>query len=611
LLFFSSIRVRLILLISLAFTAVAGVTIYYGYEERGNEERRTVDQITGASQLIAQGRSDSHASTRTFLETFAEVPEVLDAASNPESQAARSACYGKFSEATESFVGLVQFGLFDAFGRRICSSTTAERGGPTDPLVTDRLDFQTALRTKEFAVGEVITARTSDAKFMTFALPLVGPVEAVLRIGTALGQSPPPEVPPNMPARTEYSLVDRNGLVISSSHREPGSSVASIGENSSDASTGTTGAHGTMAEGSPSRDFITRVTGSGQAAVFVVLSVPPEALATSLADVLLPEMIIVSLLALGTLAIIWVVGEALIVRPAESLARAARRLRSGLEDPVDVPTDASELGQVGSALQEMTRELRASFTDLERALAAKEEFLSLVSHELRTPVTTILGNAQILGARWETLDPDTRSIALEDVRDEAQRLRQIIENLLVLARRESGRALEVEPLILRRTIGEIMEDRRRRFPRREYDLVAPRELALAEGNVPCIQQIMTNLLSNAEKYSPEEAPISVRIIPTNGEVQVSVEDAGPGVDPNELDMLFTPFFRSQRTAGSKGIGIGLSVCERLAEAQGGRIWAEPRRGGGSVFSFTMRRVMEAVDPDDEADTERDKTLAPA
>jgi two-component system sensor histidine kinase KdpD len=278
---------------------------------------------------------------------------------------------------------------------------------------------------------------------------------------------------------------------------------------------------------------------------------------------------------------------------------------------VDVPTDASELGQVGSALQEMTRELRASFTDLERALAAKEEFLSLVSHELRTPVTTILGNAQILGARWETLDPDTRSIALEDVRDEAQRLRQIIENLLVLARRESGRALEVEPLILRRTIGEIMEDRRRRFPRREYDLVAPRELALAEGNVPCIQQIMTNLLSNAEKYSPEEAPISVRIIPTNGEVQVSVEDAGPGVDPNELDMLFTPFFRSQRTAGSKGIGIGLSVCERLAEAQGGRIWAEPRRGGGSVFSFTMRRVMEAVDPDDEADTERDKTLAPA
>ena len=196
----------------------------------------------------------------------------------------------------------------------------------------------------------------------------------------------------------------------------------------------------------------------------------------------------------------------------------------------------------------MTHELSTTITELEHALAAKEEFLSLVSHELRTPVTTILGNAQILASRWETLEEEARSTALEDVRDEAQRLRQIIENLLVLARRESGQPLEVEPVVLRRTINEVIEDRQRRFPHRRYNLYAPTELALADGNVQCIQQIMTNLLSNAEKYSDEGSPISVRITPAEHEVRVSVEDQGLGVDPNELDLLFTPFYRSERSA---------------------------------------------------------------
>jgi two-component system sensor histidine kinase KdpD len=108
--------------------------------------------------------------------------------------------------------------------------------------------------------------------------------------------------------------------------------------------------------------------------------------------------------------------------------------------------------------------------------------------------------------------------------------------------------------------------------------------------------VLRNLLSNAEKYSPAELPIAVRVRAVASEVEVTVADRGPGLSEEEATLVFEPFVRLSRTAAhASGSGIGLTVCKRLIEAQGGRIEARPRDGGGCQFSFAIPVAAELAD----------------
>jgi len=109
-----------------------------------------------------------------------------------------------------------------------------------------------------------------------------------------------------------------------------------------------------------------------------------------------------------------------------------------------------------------------------------------------------------------------------------------------------------------------------------------------------VEQIMKNLLSNADKYAAPGTPVRIIARVETDEVIVSVEDAGAGVDADELQAVFDPFFRSTRTSHRAGLGIGLAVCRRLAEAMGGRVWAERGAGGGARFSFSLALVRETA-----------------
>jgi len=118
---------------------------------------------------------------------------------------------------------------------------------------------------------------------------------------------------------------------------------------------------------------------------------------------------------------------------------------------------------------------------------------------------------------------------------------------------------------------------------------------IAEGQPEYLRQVLPNLVGNAEKYSPGAEPINLQARLGHEGVVISVLDRGPGVASAESEIIFQPFYRSGRTStGVSGAGIGLAVCKLLVQAQSGRIWTQPRRGGGSVFAFTLPVAVEEM-----------------
>lgn len=250
---------------------------------------------------------------------------------------------------------------------------------------------------------------------------------------------------------------------------------------------------------------------------------------------------------------------------------------------VNVLVDISDRKQAEDALRATAEALRTSN-------AVKDEFLGLVSHELRTPVTTIFGNARLLRDRGARLAPNDRETMIEDIAGEAERLLGVVENLLLLTRLESGAHPDPEPQVLAHVTRLVVDSFQRRNPSREIRLASePRDL-IVDADRPYLDLLLENLLGNAAKYSPVDQPIEVIVKATDTEGQVLVLDRGIGLDPADVDRLFTAFYRSETArATSAGLGIGLAACKRVVESLGGRIWANARDGGGSEFGFALRR----------------------
>jgi two-component system sensor histidine kinase KdpD len=220
-----------------------------------------------------------------------------------------------------------------------------------------------------------------------------------------------------------------------------------------------------------------------------------------------------------------------------------------------------------------------------------------VSHELRTPVTTIYGNARLLQARADDLDASLKTSMLADMADEADRLHTIIENLLYLTRLGAGTPLDFEPVVLDRTVERIVRSFRLRHRARDIRVVRSIVSALVAGDESYMTVLIENLLSNADKYSPPDQPIEVRIEAADDAVSVVVADRGIGFGDEPVEALFEPFYRSQDARlAANGLGIGLALCQRIVAALGGRIWANPRPGGGAEIGFALPIQRFGADP---------------
>jgi signal transduction histidine kinase len=231
----------------------------------------------------------------------------------------------------------------------------------------------------------------------------------------------------------------------------------------------------------------------------------------------------------------------------------------------------------------------AALRELDRM---KTELLGTVSHELRTPLGSIKGYATTLLSYGNKLKRDEQREFLEIIDSEADRLTQLIENLLDMSRLEAGvLRIDREPTRL----GEIARDLVRKVqlaaPDHTFELDWPATDPLVAGDSRRIYQVIQNLLTNAVKYSPDGGTITLAGRQERHDLMVSVQDQGLGMPASELDRIFDRFHRvSGDVARQKigGTGLGLAICKGLVDAHGGRIWAESEGDSkGSVFKFTL------------------------
>jgi PAS domain S-box-containing protein len=234
--------------------------------------------------------------------------------------------------------------------------------------------------------------------------------------------------------------------------------------------------------------------------------------------------------------------------------------------------------------------INLDITDRRETEAFREAFLAILSHELGTPVTSIYAASTLL-SRPGMKEP-RRTELIGDIGHEAERLRRLVEDLVVLARAERG-ALQVhtEPVLLQHLLRKVCDQERRRWPECRLVLRMEPLIPVARAEEAFVEQIVRNLVDNAAKYGPPDGQIDLIVDAPDGRPRVRVLDRGPGVDPAEADRLFEVFYRSRRTARVAGSGIGLFVAHRLVESIGGTIWARPRDDGpGAEFGFQLQPV---------------------
>ncbi len=236
-------------------------------------------------------------------------------------------------------------------------------------------------------------------------------------------------------------------------------------------------------------------------------------------------------------------------------------------------------------------EVRTDITERVEAAAMRDTFMGVLSHELRTPTTLVMGIAELLASHWEDMPDAERRSLIEDVRAEASGLNRMIDNLLVLASAERGAlpVFEPEPVLLQRLLVPIIRAEEARWPGARFGVELSPELPAVQADSSAVEQVLRNLLGNAAKYAGGAASVTAE--PHDGSVDLVVADRGPGIEPEERDAIFRPFYRSLRTArSSAGSGIGLFVCRHLVEAMGGTLRCEDNPGGGSRFVATFRSI---------------------
>lgn len=228
-------------------------------------------------------------------------------------------------------------------------------------------------------------------------------------------------------------------------------------------------------------------------------------------------------------------------------------------------------------------------TQAHRVETTRREFVANVSHELRTPLASIKASAETL-VGGASDDPVASREFLDRIVINVDRMSRLVEELLDLSRLESGEAsLNLSSIDIYQPIREVVELYQERAQAQGVVLNVDEALQLpaAVADVARLQQVLSNLVENAVKFTPVGGRVSISARSRDGWLEVSVIDTGIGMAPEHLPHAFERFYKVDRSTNQEGTGLGLAIAKHIVQAHGGRIWAESRVGEGSIFTFTI------------------------
>lgn len=299
-------------------------------------------------------------------------------------------------------------------------------------------------------------------------------------------------------------------------------------------------------------------------------------------------------LAVAALAGILIIRRAL--APLDRVAAAAASVaglpldRGEVALPVRVSDDdanpRTEVGRLGLALNRMLDHIAAALSARQASESRVRQFVADASHELRTPLAAISGYTELAQRRRSEL-PDDVAHAMGRVESEATRMTHLVEDLLLLARLDSGRPLQRQPVDLSRLCADVVSDAHAAGPEHRWNLDVPAEPLLVAGDDARLHQVVANLLANARTHTPAGTAVTVSVRDDAGEVILRVADDGPGIPAELQSEVFERFARGDtsrsRKAGSTG--LGLAIVSAVVRAHDGTISLESRPGR---TEFTVR-----------------------
>ena len=247
------------------------------------------------------------------------------------------------------------------------------------------------------------------------------------------------------------------------------------------------------------------------------------------------------------------------------------------------------LRQIAQALIRIRFSERARLTQMQiEAERLRNSLLSAISHDLRTPLATIIGSASTLAADDNRLQFQDRQELSRAIVDEAERMTNLVNNILDMARLDAGVAeLNKQWYPVEEIIGTVLTRLRKHLGDRPVKVRMPPGIPMLHADAVMIEQVLINLLENALRYTPAGSALEIEVQTADDSVEIAVADHGPGIPQGQEETLFEKFYQTRHEKAQSGVGLGLAICRAIVEVHGGRIRAQNRPEGGAVFSFTL------------------------
>jgi signal transduction histidine kinase len=259
--------------------------------------------------------------------------------------------------------------------------------------------------------------------------------------------------------------------------------------------------------------------------------------------------------------------------------------------PSDIELVSVFCGQVAIALDNASlfEQTQRAYQELKQLDHLKSEFINIAAHELRTPLSILMGHAELLGAHL--VDPEAHK-QLQIIMRSAGRLRDLIEALLDMRHLQMGEdRVELAKFNVADVVLEVLEDLAPMAQARRIETSSdlPDPLSAVHSDKQKVRSALSNLLRNALKFTPPGGEVGVEVREYGPEIWVTVWDTGIGIDSQEFERIFDPFYQAEPSLTRKheGMGLGLSIAKGMVELCGGRIWVDSELGEGSRFTFTI------------------------